>query len=1225
MSFVAADAIDLSPLIRPGVARLERFSSEEPITFMQGPILSSSGIRFVNNIRYLHLCQTCHNVLRSHRLPANALANGRWVGSTPPALQSLSYVEQLIIAKYRHSFCVAQVTTSGQRYLAANVIVFGQPVDRVYTTLPPPRADIEACLAILFVGSARPSDEDVRRTPFLVRHRKVMAALRWLKLNHPLYTDLTISQANMDSYPQDTPPVGIVYRPAPSSTPAESLPVYETSSERETATGDAPFVVHGLDGPELARMSYDAKIALAVKHLDDGHAALAYGHYSQPESIYHNSTLYPGMFPWLYPYGLGGFENEHMLTRLHRSDHIRACLQYEDRRFQTDRCFPFIVFNQEQIRSSSQGGYLLTSRKNFSSVADKLANIDRAALDELIDRSEKGAYIKPETDAEKACFELIAFVDHVAGHVKGSNTSRKYQRNEIRSLIYAKGVPIFFVTFAPADFKNPLCLYYCGQKIDLMNPVPLMPGSDDRLRAIASNPVGAAKFFHKTVQLFVKCILRHDRDDYGLFGPSEAFYGTVEAQGRLTLHLHTLLWIKPGSVSPQEIRDRLLADPSFERALLHWLEDCHSGDYAVSSSEALSSELEEEYMKRMPSGESKLSHRLKRSVRDPATTRPSPPRANSTASETSLWFKDSAPETDRIVFVSNRHDPNHGKGCWRNNACRARFPRPLFETTMVDRTTGAIRFAKKEPWINTYNPVLTFLFRHNTDVTCLLSGTQVKAVMAYVSDYITKPALNTHTFFEIVRAVLDRHTESLNDPDSDRDRTARGIIVKIVNALSGASEIGGPAVCAALLGNPDHYSSENFKVFYWYAYVQHATRTSVSTATAKLPEDRLLLVQTLEGVVGTQKLHDYLLRPTEHASWSLYDFLRRTDVRKLRGNQVFATSPVNDDNHTDDSESDRSCEEGPVSHPVTAPSARRFQRNHPLFKTHGVYVKPEATAYVLNFVGRALPRPDKGDREEYCLTMLVFFHPRGWRTGLDLKSPEQSWADAFAATTFSPQSMQIMKNMNVLYECHDARDDYAAQRRTDGIACGVDGTNQTSSDSVPFVDPEWEFTEQSLIDSLEDGAIGPRTARSRKEMDTMIAMLPHSGSGPTIRTPHTRKSYPTHSASQWKAIVTAARMEAISELTIPRSERVASSGATPSTTRSDGMYQPIVAPKTLAQLRRMDPTYHPSPNTSRLHFVLQNTWGNSPRAVCKTLGYQCGCVISARLKASKGSKIDVSR
>ncbi|EIW54747.1 uncharacterized protein TRAVEDRAFT_39269 [Trametes versicolor FP-101664 SS1] len=220
---------------------------------------------------------------------------------------------------------------------AANVIVFGQPVDRVYSELPPPRADIDACLAILFVGSAKPSEEDVRRTPFLVRRNKVFNALSWLKLNHPMYFDLTISTTNLQSYPEDMPPVGIVYRPGPATPSAESLAVYEASSDRSTSSGAAPFIVHGLDGPELARMSYDAKIALAIRHLDEGHAALAYGHNTIPESIYHNSALFPGMFPWLYPFGRGGFENELIVTRLDRVEHIRASLLYHDRRFQTDR------------------------------------------------------------------------------------------------------------------------------------------------------------------------------------------------------------------------------------------------------------------------------------------------------------------------------------------------------------------------------------------------------------------------------------------------------------------------------------------------------------------------------------------------------------------------------------------------------------------------------------------------------------------------------------------------------------------------------------------------------------------------------------------------------------------------------------------------------------------------------------------------------------------------
>lgn len=93
----------------------------------------------------------------------------------------IRYVEQLLIARNRHSFCVAQVTRGKQRYLTANAIIFGQPVARMYEMLPPPRIDIEQCLAILFVGSAKPTNVDISRTPFIVRHAVVLRALEWLK------------------------------------------------------------------------------------------------------------------------------------------------------------------------------------------------------------------------------------------------------------------------------------------------------------------------------------------------------------------------------------------------------------------------------------------------------------------------------------------------------------------------------------------------------------------------------------------------------------------------------------------------------------------------------------------------------------------------------------------------------------------------------------------------------------------------------------------------------------------------------------------------------------------------------------------------------------------------------------------------------------------------------------------------------------------------------------
>ncbi|KAI0355614.1 hypothetical protein OH77DRAFT_1359515, partial [Trametes cingulata] len=203
---------------------------------------------------------------------------------------------------------------------------------------------------------------------------------------------------------------------------------------------------------------------------------------------------------------------------------------YADRRFQTDRYFPFVVFNQEQVRASTTGGYLLTERANFKSVADKILNTDKDVLQKLIDRGRNGWISEPYSEDEKRCMELLTLVDFVAAKVAGSSSQRRKQRSELRSLIIAYNMPMFFITFAPVDFKHPICLYYCGQAVDLTDRAPDLPSCANRLRLIASNPVACARFFHLMVETFMKEVLRIGDEDgrEGIFGKSSSFYGTVE-------------------------------------------------------------------------------------------------------------------------------------------------------------------------------------------------------------------------------------------------------------------------------------------------------------------------------------------------------------------------------------------------------------------------------------------------------------------------------------------------------------------------------------------------------------------------------------------------------------------------------------------------------------------------------------------------------------------------
>ncbi len=393
-------------------------------------------------------------------MPSFALANGKWIGKVPDELQNLSYAEQLLIARVRHNRCLVRVS-SGMRKMRANVISFANPTPKIYNILPPPLEEMDNVLAFIYTGPCKPTKSDFERIPLLVCHKKVAAALEWLKLNHQDYFDLEISYENLKAYPENMPPVVIDYKESTSNKDPESTAVNDMEDETGTENGPCPFVVHGLTGEEYSTKDLKALKAIALKHLTDNKKIMAVGHQKNPESIYNNPQLFPQMMPWLFPYGLGGIGNK--LQKGHISDmaHKRHLLMYYDKRFQLDPHFPLIAFNHEQIKESTTAGYLLAEKPKFDQISKRLMEVDVKVLTDLIKRMEDGERVKPESDEEKLCFQLIKDLDHVGGFVKGSTTTKKYMRNEIWSLISFFGAPSWFVTFSPADVKHPIFFTLC--------------------------------------------------------------------------------------------------------------------------------------------------------------------------------------------------------------------------------------------------------------------------------------------------------------------------------------------------------------------------------------------------------------------------------------------------------------------------------------------------------------------------------------------------------------------------------------------------------------------------------------------------------------------------------------------------------------------------------------------------------------------------------------------
>ncbi|PBK92376.1 hypothetical protein ARMGADRAFT_881258, partial [Armillaria gallica] len=296
---------------------------------------------------------------------------------------------------------------------------------------------------------------------------------------------------------------------------------------------------------------------------------------------------------------------------------------------------------------------------------------------------------------------------------------------------------------------------------------------------------------------------------------------------------------------------------------------------------------------------------------------------------------------------------------------------------------------KLEAWINTFTPLLTYLFQCNTDVTSLRSGTAIKAVISYVSDYVTKPALKTHVIFEAIRSVFERNVKLLSSGETRKEK-ARKLIAKIVNVLGVKMEIGSPFIYSYLLGIPDHYTNKKFVVCFWQNYVSYI-RKAWNHDDTHIASEKVLIRKHKGSLIGVSVVEDYAYRPDELTCLSLYDWICLSEKISLIHAQMKKNlsgmtylyqdeTPVAPDDTNDDITdslakefSNAFRELGDIIEafqprkpdPESLKGSYSFQKEHPLSSTHHVVCRGILKAYVPNFVGSVLPRHDHGDNEYY--------------------------------------------------------------------------------------------------------------------------------------------------------------------------------------------------------------------------------------------------------------------
>ncbi|PBK65095.1 hypothetical protein ARMSODRAFT_892228, partial [Armillaria solidipes] len=178
--------------------------------------------------------------------------------------------------------------------------------------------ELDEVLAVLFTGPTLPTEEEMKRTPLLVRHRYAMDTLCWLGLNHCDYGDVELSEANMATYIDGKASVAVMYKDCEGNKVPEGMSVFDNEEADGTTEGPCPVVIHGLIGEVLESKSLREQKTMATCHFKANRGVLTVGHAAEPQSIYNNTSLYPSMFPWLFPYGLGGVGSATLSDKAHK-------------------------------------------------------------------------------------------------------------------------------------------------------------------------------------------------------------------------------------------------------------------------------------------------------------------------------------------------------------------------------------------------------------------------------------------------------------------------------------------------------------------------------------------------------------------------------------------------------------------------------------------------------------------------------------------------------------------------------------------------------------------------------------------------------------------------------------------------------------------------------------------------------------------------------------------
>lgn len=317
--------VDIDLMRGPSVHWNDAEIRAPPTPFSSGPLgnalVDANGVRSNEDGTYrLELCTSCLRSLQRDSIPKHALVNRLYLGPVPDELSDLTMVEECMVARARAKSWIVKLQESetgaalptSQRGLKGHTIIYPQQPRDLAAVLPPPVGETLTFICIIFVGSSTLTSEWLRNKakPLVVRREKVRRALVWLKANNPLYKDVDIHEDNLQQLPEEDVLPYHVECVAPDDAQETLVSRYDNGAQTVEPSIERNHFESVVIADVDAHTPPAQLRAAAVRHAKTrGRPFVQIAHGSTPVNEFFNVNLFPMLYPTLFPYGCGGFED----------------------------------------------------------------------------------------------------------------------------------------------------------------------------------------------------------------------------------------------------------------------------------------------------------------------------------------------------------------------------------------------------------------------------------------------------------------------------------------------------------------------------------------------------------------------------------------------------------------------------------------------------------------------------------------------------------------------------------------------------------------------------------------------------------------------------------------------------------------------------------------------------------------------------------------------------